>query len=366
MHTSPPSSKSATIEDVARAAGVALSTVSGAFSGKKRMSEQTRATILQAAQELNYAPNPHAQRLGGGRAQNHIDLVSLRLDVGMDARKAQLIQRLLTERGYSAPLHAYGRSAGEAQIDQRGLLETLRRQKPRAIVCETTNLKPEVLDELKYFVTEGGLLVGYGYRALDLPGDQVIFDSRDGIFQSVHYLAELGHKRIGIGFPTQPQYTRPRRAVFEKTLLACGLSFEPSWVFHADAESGDADVEESGASMAEQWLKLSQRPSAIFITNDYAALSFMGELHRQGVEAPRDISIIGHDDRPLAQRAWVPLSSFTHPVEEVAQNVVEMLEARLDGHDLGEPRVKIVRGELRVRASSGPPSKRGGKNTKAA
>ncbi len=347
-------SKSATIEDVARAAGVALSTASGAFSGKKRMSEQTRATILQAAQELNYTPNPHAQRLAGGRSLKHIDLVALRLDVGMDARKAQRIQRLLTERGYSAPLHAYGRSVGEGQVDQRGLMETIRRQQPRAIVCDTTSLQDEVLEELKCFVAEGGMVIGYGYHDLDFPGDQVIFDSRHGISQAVRHFHSLGHERIAIGFPTHPHNTGPRLRTFQNELVSCGLRFQAQWVFHADGGAEDAETEEIGVHMAARFLRLAERPSAIFITNDYAALSFMAELHRAGVEAPRDISIVGHDDRPLAQRAWVPLSSFTHPVEEVAQCVVQMLEERLEGRAADEARVIVVRGELRLRQSTAP------------
>lgn len=60
--------KRATIQDIARMTGVSVATVSGAFSGKRRMSAQTREAVLTKARELGFEPNPHAQRLRNGDA----------------------------------------------------------------------------------------------------------------------------------------------------------------------------------------------------------------------------------------------------------------------------------------------------------
>ncbi len=149
--------KAATISDVARQVGVTKMTVSNVLNGKSQKSAY-RETILRAAQELNYQPNPHAQRLANGRCHNTISLLSLMLDMGVGTSKIQMIQGLLHERGYSAPIHAYGLIAENTLADRSSLLGELRLQKPRAIVCYASGMRPDALDELRRYQDEGGLL----------------------------------------------------------------------------------------------------------------------------------------------------------------------------------------------------------------
>ena len=76
----------------------------------------------------------------------------------------------------------------------------------------------------------------------------------------------------------------------------------------------------------------------------------MAEVSRQGVRLPQDLSIIGHDDQPVAAYCSIPLTGISQPVERIAQSVVERLVARLRGLD--EPlQTIIIRGQLIQRQS---------------
>ncbi len=348
--------KVATIHDVAGAAGVTAATVSRTLSGKRHGSAAVREAVLRAVEELGYQPNPHAQRLASGKSNKHIDLLSLHLNFGMDARKAQLIQGLLLARGYNAPLHAYGWGFNE-NSDQLELLQHLCRQRPRAIVCDLSGLGSEAMDELQRFEQDGGIVVcfGYGKEPLKIHCDQVLFDSRHSLRLAVEHLRELGHTQIGAGFPMQVSPDRGRALQFLEALGESGLSARQEWLFQIGRRQAETEVEDVGEHMAQWFLGLNQRPSAMVIPNDHAALRFVNELHHAGVSVPEDVSVIGHDDRPLARSAWVRLSSITHPADEIARGVVELLEERLRGERSGAPRHITIRGELRARQSSAPP-----------
>lgn len=358
--TNSDSPKAATISDVARAAGVTTATVSRTLSGKRHGSVGVRAAVFQAVRELGYTPNPHAQRLKTGRLGNHVDLLSVHLDSGMDARKAQLIQGLLLQRGYSAPLHAYGWGADNesaaGQAEQKAIVAALRRQKPRALVCDMSGLGTSTIEELRFFADEGTTLALYGYKALSLPCDQVLFDSRASRRVSVQHLAELGHRRIGMAVMTRSRHNTPTHTAFRRALDERGLKFRAEWLFPGVPRSSHADVEEAGRAVFEWFMAMPKRsrPTALIVNNDYAALRLMTLLHHAGIVVPRDLSIIGHDDRPLGRDAWVPLSSVTHPADEIAQHVVALLEERLSGYD-GEARTVVVSGELKIRSSTAAP-----------
>jgi LacI family repressor for deo operon, udp, cdd, tsx, nupC, and nupG len=109
---------------------------------------------------------------------------------------------------------------------------------------------------------------------------------------------------------------------------------------------------EGGQKLAAEFLKLRQKPTGICVTNETVAAKFIIEVQRAGMQVPGDLSVVSHDDTPMAQCCAVPLTTISHPVEAIAGTVVEMLCSRLDGSYSGEPRTSILRGELVQRQSA--------------
>lgn len=339
--------RAATIRDVAQAVGVSNYTVSCALNGKSGVAETTRAVVEAAARELGYRPNPHAQRLVSGRAPNTIGLFSLNLDFGVGTRKMREIQRSLLTRGFSAAIHGFGYYAAQKAVDQAALLSDLRRQAPRAIVCETNGLQEEAENELRLYVAEGGTLICHcPYLDIDVACDKVVLDYAPGTRAAALHLLETGHREPGFFMVSPHKPAGPLVEGFRQGLREGGSDLRDDRLLWG----GDyAAYEEAGESLARQFLALRERPSAVYVVNDYVAQVFIAELGRAGVRVPDDLSVIGNDDAPIARCGVLPLTS--HPVAAITASVLQLLYSHLDGVYDGPPRHEIVRSELVHRQS---------------
>ncbi len=350
-------SKPATIGDVARAAGISKSTASRALNGKGSMTPKTRATVQRIAGRMGFEANPHAQRLANGRSDNTVGFFSPDLDLGVGTRKMQDIQQLLGERGYIVPIHAYGYRQSNAQINQARLLAGLRRQRPRALVCNTSNLRdPDALAELQRYCDEGGLAVCYDWP-LQVPCDTVVFDRADQTYRAARHLLQLGHRDLGFGINAtygeeRPHIIEAHREGFLRALHEWNIAPRDEWMFRP---SHYMRHETGGVELAAQFLALRERPTGLCIVNDYAALAFLGEIERAGVRVPDDVSVVGHDNTMMARCGPRLLSSVTHPCWDIAEAVVNLLDSQLNGSYKGAPRRVTLHGELAARDSSAPP-----------
>ena len=81
------------------------------------------------------------------------------------------------------------------------------------------------------------------------------------------------------------------------------------------------------------------------MVNDYAATAFIGTVQRAGLRVPGDVSVVSHADMPIARHSATPLTTMTHPIEVIAQQVTELLASRADGRYSGPAREVVVRGE---------------------
>lgn len=341
-----------TIWDVARVAGVSKSTVSAALTGTGRVSAKTKDKVESAARELGFVPNPHAQRLLRKRDEQTIGFFSLDLDLGGRTRQLQIIQAALNDLGYDVPIYACGYRGRDNRERQMKLLNALLSQRPRAVVFNASGVIPEVLERLeRHQIEEGGIVVCYSYDApLGYAFDQVILDPEERTYLGARALLELGHRDIGFFNVGQRELDGRQKRGFERALAEFGAQSREEWLF---GNEGVLRYEEEGVLLAQKFLALSQRPSAMLAWNDYAALAFVTELVRAGVKVPDELSVIGYGNSPIARHCIVPLSTIAMSMDEVAAHVVELLTSRLDGGDFG-PRRVFVREELIQRDSSAP------------
>lgn len=338
--TSPPSSpkRPVNIHDVAAALGMHKSTVSLGLSGKGNIAKKTRERIEAKAREMGYEPNPLAQRLANSGNNNMVGLCAGNLDVGVLTEKILLVQKALTARGLEAPIYTLS-AGGDGQASQ-SQMRGLCRQKPQAIVCSSQAMHEAVFPELAKYQSEGGIVVSYDVE-IPIDCDQVVFDREDNAYRAAQFLIDRGHRELGLalsvprdslgGFNT---VQNSRYQGFTRALRQAGLEVRQDWIFEEET------YEIGGARLAADFLKLKDRPSGLCIVNDYMALAFMSEVMRAGVRIPEDVSVVGHDNQPVAAYCPVPLTSATHPAAEIAERVVELLIQRLDGSQ--EPARKVV------------------------
>jgi DNA-binding LacI/PurR family transcriptional regulator len=350
----------ATLTDVARAAGVSHATVAQVYRGQGRISERTRQVVLEAGKLLKFQPNPYAQRLAQGGNDTLVGLFSLNLDMGVGSQKVQRIQRALQDRGFLAPIHGYGNYDYHAEnhTDQVSLMGELVRQRPKAIVCATSGVRPDAVAQLQRFLDCGGLVVCFGYHdQVDLLCDQVTLDDGWNMTLSARHLVELGHRRIGLFVASSHPPTPAYRDGFGQALADGGIAVREDWIFH---EGGVNEYEEGGAAMARRLAALPKddRPTGLCMVNDFAAQAFVTEALRLGLNVPGDISVVGFDDTYAARHGRVPLTTVSHPVEDMADTVMHFFDTRLDRSYQGPPRNAVIRGRIVQRESAGRPNTR--------
>lgn len=334
--------KPTTLKDVAGALGMHKSTVSLALSGKGTISAETRRRVTQVAHELGYEPNVIAQRLARGTETATVQILSGVLDVGIATEKILLIQQELSAHGFEVPLYTWHSHSASKENSERQAAQVrgLCRQRPRAIVCAVQRLPDAILQELDAYQARGGIVVSYD-TAVPYEWDQIVFDREENAYRAAKHLLEAGHRKLGLGMshlrephsPTDPQVHRLRG--FQKALAEFEVPFQSRWFFHTST------YERGGAELAKQFLALEDRPTALAIVNDYMAMALMTELTRAGMRLPDDLSLIGHDNQPIAAYCPVPLTTLTQPTDTIAEAVVAQLRERLQGTNAPPARIPI-------------------------
>jgi DNA-binding LacI/PurR family transcriptional regulator len=358
---STPQVKKHTIEDVASAMGISIATVSRAFTGNGRISPKTREAVLETARQMGFSANPFAQRLAGGSVERVVPICSLYLDLGISTLKLQAIQNGFRERHIDAPLHAYGNFDPYHPVGQTTMIEKLRRQQPPAIVVHPSGLTQATFDELRCYQKEGGIVVSYD-EPCDLDCDKVLYDWKESYVQTLQHLKALGHTAIGWYHPGPTGHV----AQIDESCRALGeAEGSDSWLPHFQAAMEECELplnmnwlwsgsggEPAGAELAEIFVGLKERPTALCILNDNAVAGFIGRLWQLGLRVPEDVSVVGHDDLPMAAWFPVPITTVTGEVAQIAEAVVDLIMSRLDGKYQGPSREVILKGTVLQRQTT--------------
>lgn len=352
--------KKPTLMDVAKRAGTSKGTASRALNGQHWVASQTRAAVLQAAKELGFRADVTAQRLAKGRCETLVGLFAPALDLGVVTRKLQLMQLALHERGFEASIHACSSDRTDTKR-QAQTLGSLCRQKPAAIACYTLGMSDAALCVLQNFSDSGGAVVCFDtpFELKGDSGDYVVFDRADNTFQAARHLVELGHRRIGL-FSSGSGHDKNRLRGFKRALKDGGLCWgeEMSFLSAQFQKPGEIPFgEQMGWHLAQHFcgLEKHRRPTALCITDDTVAAAFVSQLMRAGWRVPQDVSVVGHDDLPVAAyTSAVPLTTVSQPISGIARETVNLLTSRLSREYSGPSRRLVLKGELIVRESSGP------------
>jgi LacI family transcriptional regulator len=344
-----PLSKTVTLEHVAQAAGITKAAASYALTGKPEVSESTRKRVLQIAKELGYQPNLHAQRLSSGICRGMVGLFSLDLDMGIATQMVSDLHRELHQVGFDSPVYTYGISKGskdskEINTDAVHLLETLCQQRPEGMICSTWRLPDNALPTLEKYQKGRGTLVTVRQETR-LECDQVIFDREQNTYLAAQHLLQMGHREIGFCDFNAQELHDPRTRGFVRALQEFNVEPTPSWMFQTDSR------EVGGMRLAEDFLALKNRPSALCIVNDTQAATCVHQLLRAGLKVPEDVSIISLDGLAASESGMVRLTTVTQPVAEMAAQAVKFMLERLRHDNQDDPRKAIYSGKLVIRES---------------
>jgi LacI family transcriptional regulator len=336
-----------TIEDVARVAGVSAMTVSRVINSGRNVRESTRAAVLEAIGQLNYSPNTAARSLAAGEAA-HMGLLYANPSAGYLAEF--LIGALHAAR--SAGVHLVIESCESEDADEQA--EVIRRFANSEV--EGVILPPPLSESQPIMAELYAMGIPVVTVATGAPREEslnVRIDDHAAAMEMTRYLLDLGHREIGFikGHPNHVA-SHDRFRGFCDALAEAGIDPDAAAV-----EQGYFSYR-SGLTAGERLLSRSETPTAIFASNDDMAAATVSVAHRQGLDVPKDLSVVGFDDTALATSVWPELTTVKQPIAAMAEAALELLIADLRRRRSGAPHKfaeRVLSHAMIIRESSGPP-----------
>ncbi len=307
----------ATLRDVARLAQVHPGTVSRALNPDTRrlVNEDTARRVIEAAEELGYRPNPIARGLKTNRSFT-VGVLVPDLQNPLFPPIVRGIQDRLEQAGYT-PLIANTDNDPERE---RNDFDAMRARQVDGVIAATARLDPE--DEL----SEGALPLVYVLRrhvAGAVPAATA--DDRRGCELAVEHLVGLGHTRIAhLGGPPGISTGRERHEGFVAAMARAGLQVDRDLV-----RFGAAFTEPEGRRLCDELLASGAEATAIVAGNDLMALGCYDGLAARGIGCPGDMSVVGFNDMPFAERFNPPLTTIGVPQYEMGAAAAELLLERM-------------------------------------
>jgi DNA-binding LacI/PurR family transcriptional regulator len=328
-----------TLADVARLAGVGVGTASRSLSGSPKVAAATRERVQEVADQLHYVVSPDAAGLARGRT-GRVALVVPHLSRWFFGAVAEGVHAGLRTADLDVLLYPVG-----GRRERHEFFERLpARRKVDAVIVVGFPVEESERGRLELMgvqiVAAGGQSASYPYVRID--------DFVAGR-QAMDHLIFLGHRRIAMleaRDPDQPDLEQPRSEAYYAALTEHGLRHEPDLVVTSDWGG------EQGAQGMGRLLSRADPPTAVYAHSDEVALGAIRTIRRTGLTVPRDISVIGIDDHPLA--ALTDLTTVRQPAREQGVRAAQMLVGLLRGDPDVEQSITLET-ELVVRASTAPP-----------
>ena len=340
---------SLTIEDVAREAGVSAMTVSRVINKEKNVREQTRQTVLETIERLNYSPNSAARNLAAGET-THIGLLY------SNPSAAYLSQFLVgaLEAARETGCHLVIEPCeSEEEAEQGEVGRRFANAEAEGVIL------PPPLSESVPILTELALantpVVTVAMGKLYPNALNVRIDDFAAAKEMTEYLIGLGHRRLGL-ITGHPEHiaSKERERGFRAAVAEAGLRREDVAV-----EQGFFTFR-SGLEAAEKLLARPHPPSAIFASNDDMGAATISVAHRRGLDVPGDLTVVGFDDTAPATTVWPELTTIRQPVSAMGAAALHLLledlrSRRRGGESLS--REIVLEHEMIIRESSGPPNR---------
>ncbi|MGE0802081.1 MAG: LacI family DNA-binding transcriptional regulator [Lautropia sp.] len=341
-----------TIQDVARHAGVSVSTISNVLNGRTdRMRRETLARVEAAIATLDYRPNRAAQQLKTGRTPM-LGLLVPSIANPMYGTIAREIETVAQSRyGHRVVLGNTYRNRDK----ETGFFDDLLDHGIRGVVVISS-----LVDEGHFAaaVARGLVMVSYDRRATPgdgLPIDHVSVDNYEAARIATEHLIARGHRRLAFVTASGATMSRSEKIRgFRDAAAQAGLADTATVIAGpTQSEYGDSEMADVGRAQALRIAGDQARPTGFVAVNDLLAFGLMAGLREAGLEVPADASVIGIDGLYLSALVSPGLTTVSLPVPRMAETIVERVIGRLA--DPGLPTAEFLfRPELVERQSVGP------------
>lgn len=328
------------IDEVAQAAGVSKTTVSHVLSGRRPVSDATRARVLAVVKEMGFRPNGVARSLKSNKSLTVAILVE---DVTNPFYPA-------LARGVQLALHSHGYmnfvvDVGQSPHRSDQLLLDAVDRRVDGLILASLAIDPKAVESV---IGAGVPVVAAGPAVPGMSVDMVFADDRQIGRDAGRYLVQLGHSKIGsISGPQSSVNGRERQAGFLEALEEAGV--KPAKTRQAQGDWTRAGGRESMTRL----INARAVPTAVFCANDLMAIGALDSLRAAGLGAPSDVAVVGVDDIDAASLVTPALTTVRIPAGEIGARAGRLLLARMESREQNRlPVVEHVAHELIIRESA--------------
>lgn len=322
----------ATINDVAKRAGVSRSTVSLVLNKSPLVKEETRQLVEQVIAEMNYVPNSNARGLSAKVTNNigvvfmqdfllgvpgkisydndqHIGLCSYNISNGIMTGLQGTFYGVITERFCSV-------------AEPEELPRVIREHRVDGAIIVGVPYSPQFVDNMK---KTGLPFVIAGVGSWEETVDSIYADPGEGTEMAVRELLAAGHRKICLlNCAPNLRSHEARRMGFLRAMEAAGVEPMADWNICGDRNNG-----KSAREAFQRFWEAGNRPDGIVTANGQSATGIMTYLYEIGVRIPEDISIVSYEDSSICGYATPALTSVNIRKEELGQMAARCLIERI-------------------------------------
>lgn len=307
------------LKDVARQAGVSITTVSHVVNGTRRVAPETQARVQRAIAELGYRPDSVARTLRSNRSHT-IGMIVTTANNPFFSEIIRGVEDHCFASGYSLVLC----NADDADDKQLAYLQTLLEKRVDGLIVMTSWNGPAFLEALRGQRLPT-VLMDADPESIHADIAVVNDDSRLGARLAIDFLLEQGFEDIALlTGPCDHPRSRERLAGALATLETAGIAIPTERIVTTNL------LADGGFQAMQRLLEGPAHPQAVFAFNDLVALGAMRAAREQGLALPDDLSVIGYDDIELGRYLSPALTTIHQPIYELGATAIAQLIDRLE------------------------------------
>lgn len=330
----------ASMNDVAKRAGVSIATVSRVLNNNGKVNDATRTKILKAIKELKYQPSRVAKRLRSKSISGNllgVLIPDIQNPFYVDVLEG--IEEVAYKNNYALIMCNFSQDEKKEKL----YLEILLSEGIDGLIAAPASGEDV---QLKKIIKEGlpVVCVDRGLNGTDV--DVVLVNNENGAYNAVDYLAKKGYKRIAYisGLPTIPS-SKEREKGYRQAILDNRLTIEEELIKYGDSKL------QSGIDLCKGLLDLPKPPDAIFTGNNLITLGALEVIHSRDLSIPEDVAIVGFDDMFWSNSLNPPLTAVKQPAREIGRRAGELLIQRVNEPERSSIQM-ILNTELKKRSSA--------------
>lgn len=307
------------LKDISVRCGVSVATVSKALNGHKDVSEATKERLIKAAKEMGYFPNSQARALKTNRTYN---LGVMFLDEAGSGLTHEFFARLLNSFKTEAESAGYDITFINRDMGSRKMTtyEHCKYRNVDGVIIACTDFTSQDV----YEVINGDIPVVTIDHTFECRSS-VLSNNEQGIEELVEYVYSMGHKKIAYLQGNKSAVAEKRLKGFLRSMAAKGLEIRQGWVLTADYHNPELTYK-----LTKKLLENDDRPTCIFMPDDYSAIGGYNAIKDMGLKVGEDVSVVGYDGIAYATLVSPKLTTYAQDTERIGREAAKKLIALIE------------------------------------